>query len=42
MVVGPIAGGAIIDLTGINSVFYFGAVMTLLGAGLFTWLSRPR
>lgn len=42
MVVGPITGGAIIDLTGINSVFYFGAVMTLLGAGLFTWLSRPR
>ncbi len=42
MVIGPIAGGAIADLTGINSVFYFGAVMTLLGAGLFTWLSRPR
>ena len=40
MVVGPIVGGAIADFVGINSAFYFGAVMTLLGAGLFTWLSR--
>ena len=40
MVVGPIAGGAIADFAGINSAFYFGAVITLVGAGLFTWLSR--
>ena len=40
MVVGPIMGGIIIDFAGINSAFYFGAVMTLLGAGLFTWLSN--
>ncbi|MFC1951727.1 MFS transporter [Chloroflexota bacterium] len=42
MTVGPIVGGAIADFVGINSAFYFGAVMTLLGAGLFTWLSRRR
>ncbi|MFC1995452.1 MFS transporter [Chloroflexota bacterium] len=40
MVVGPISGGLIADFTGINSVFYFGAVITLVGAGLFTWFSR--
>ena len=40
MVVGPIAGGAIADFVGINSAFYFGAVITLVGAGLFTWFSR--
>ena len=40
MVVGPIAGGAIADFAGINSAFYFGAVITLVGAGLFTWFSR--
>ncbi|MFC2002174.1 MFS transporter [Chloroflexota bacterium] len=42
MVVGPIAGGAITDFVGITSAFYFGAVVTLLGAGLFMWLSRRR
>ena len=42
MVVGPIVGGAIADFVGINSAFYFGAVMTLLGAGLFAWLSRSQ
>ncbi len=40
MVVGPIAGGAIADFAGINSAFYFGAVITLVGAGLFAWFSR--
>ncbi len=40
MVVGPIAGGVIADFTGINSAFYFGAGITLVGAGLFTWFSR--
>ena len=42
MVVGPVVGGAIADFVGINSAFYFGAVVTLLGAGLFAWLSRRR
>jgi MFS family permease len=40
MVVGPIVGGAITDFAGINSAFYFGAVITLVGAGLFAWFSR--
>ncbi|MFC2069282.1 MFS transporter [Chloroflexota bacterium] len=40
LVVGPIVGGIINDLAGINSAFYFGAVVTLVGAALFTWLSR--
>jgi len=39
MVVGPIVGGAITDFAGINSAFYFGAVITLVGAVLFTWFS---
>jgi len=42
MVVGPIVGGAITDFAGINSAFYFGAVITLVGAGLFTWFSREQ
>ena len=40
MAIGPILGGAIVDFTNINSVFYFGATMTLVGAGLFIWLTR--
>ena len=40
MAVGPLLGGAIADFSDINSAFYFGAVMTLLGTGLFTWLSK--
>ena len=40
MVLGPIVGGAITDLAGINSGFYFGAVITAVGAGLFAWFSR--
>ncbi|MBU2536238.1 MAG: hypothetical protein KKD83_08765, partial [Chloroflexi bacterium] len=39
---GPILGGTVIDFVGINSTFYFGAVITLLGAGLFTRLSIRR
>ena len=42
MVVGPIAGGAIADFAGINSAFYFGSMMTLVGAGLFAWFSREQ
>ena len=40
MAVGPILGGAIVDFANINSVFYFGAAMALVGAGLFIWLTR--
>ena len=40
MAVGPILGGAIVDFTDINSAFYFGAVMALVGAGLFLWFTR--
>jgi predicted MFS family arabinose efflux permease len=40
MVVGPVIGGLITDFAGINSAFYFGAVITLVGAGLFTWFSK--
>jgi len=42
MVVGPIVGGAIADIAGINSAFYFGAMITLVGAGLFSWFSRKQ
>jgi len=40
MAIGPILGGAIADFTDIDSVFYFGAVMALVGAGLFLWFTR--
>ncbi|MFC2069157.1 MFS transporter, partial [Chloroflexota bacterium] len=40
MAVGPILGGVIADFADINSAFYFGAVMALLGTGLFMWLSK--
>ena len=40
MAVGPIIGGLIADLTDIDSVFYFGAGMGLLGTGLFRWFTR--
>ena len=36
MAIGPILSGVIRDLAGINSVFYFAAVMILVGTGLFT------
>jgi len=42
MAVGPILGGVIVDFTDINSVFYFGAVTSLAGAGLFVWFTRSR
>jgi len=42
MAVGPILGGAIVDFTNINSAFYFGAVMALVGAGLFLWFTRAK
>lgn len=42
MVGGPILGGVVVDFTNISSVFYFGAVMTVVGAGLFSWFTRSR
>jgi len=35
MAVGPLLSGVIADLVNINSVFYFGAIMSLIGTGLF-------
>jgi len=40
MSLGPILGGAIADFSGINWVFYFGAIVTLVGAGLFILFTR--
>jgi DHA1 family multidrug resistance protein-like MFS transporter len=40
MAVGPILSGAIVDIVGINSAFYFGAVVTIIGAGVFVWFTR--
>ena len=40
MSIGPILGGAIADFSGINSAFYFGAIVTLVGAGLFLLFTR--
>ncbi len=42
MAVGPILSGAIVDFTSINSAFYLGAVMALVGAGLFVWFTRSK
>ena len=40
MAVGPLLSGVIADLVSINSVFYFGAIMGLIGTGLFVWFTR--
>ena len=40
MVIGPVVGGAIVDLTNINTVFYFGAGIVVVGACLFIWFTR--
>jgi len=37
---GPIISGGIHDSLGINSVFYFGAVMGAIGTVLFSWFTR--
>ncbi len=42
MAVGPILGGTIVDFANIDSVFYFGATLALVGAGLFVWFTRSR
>jgi len=38
--VGPTLSGVIADSVDINAVFYFGAVVGLIGTGLFAWLTR--
>ncbi len=40
MAIGPIISGGIADLLNIDSVFYFGAIMGLIGTGLFIWFTR--
>lgn len=40
MAVGPLLSGVIADTVDVNSVFYLGAVMVLLGTGLFIWFTR--
>lgn len=40
MALGPIASGAIADFSGLGSVFYFGAGLSLIGTILFAWLTR--
>ena len=40
MVIGPILGGVLRDLAGIDSVFYFGAAAVFAGASLFVWFTR--
>ena len=37
---GPLIGGIIFDLFGIDYIFYFGAFITLLGIAFFYFLSR--
>jgi len=38
--VGPIMSGAIVDWLNLNSVFYIGAVLGVIGAILFGWFAR--
>ncbi len=40
MAVGPLIAGLILDFVNINSVFYFGAGIGLLGTALFMWFTR--
>ncbi len=40
MAIGPLLGGATADLVNINSVFYFGAIMGLVGTILFIWFTK--
>ena len=40
MAIGPLLGGVIADFVSINSVFYFGASMGLIGTSLFIWFTR--
>ncbi len=38
--VGPIISGGIADLLNVDSVFYFGAIIGLIGTALFIWFTR--
>jgi len=40
--VGPVISGGIHDWLNINWVFYFGTIMTVIGAILFIWCTRTR
>jgi len=40
MAIGPIMSGGIADWLNIDSVFYFGAAIGLIGTGLFVWFTR--
>jgi predicted MFS family arabinose efflux permease len=40
MVLGPVLGGNVMDSWGISMVFLVGALMELIGTGLFAWLTR--
>ena len=40
MALGPTLSGVIADSVDINAVFYFGAVVGLIGTGLFAWFTR--
>jgi MFS family permease len=40
--VGPIAGGALADVSDVVSAFYFAAALSLIGISLFAWFSRKR
>jgi DHA1 family multidrug resistance protein-like MFS transporter len=40
MAIGPLLSGVIADFVDINSVFYFGASVGLIGTSLFIWLAR--
>ncbi len=42
MAAGPIISGGIVDLTSVQSAFYFAAAAGLLGTVLFAWLSRQQ
>jgi MFS family permease len=42
MAVGPLLGGVIADFMDINSAFYIGAGVMLIGTGLFNWFARGR
>jgi len=40
MATGPIMSGGVAELVNVSSVFYFVAVIGLIGIGLFGWFTR--
>jgi MFS family permease len=40
MALGPIISGGIADAVDVSWVFYFGAIMGLIGTGFFVWFTR--